>query len=141
MWTNLILIVPWIIALVVAYFFIGTIGSKLKKDNPTLYRAINDDEGEIQNVIDAEKGNKAKLEKELTELDNDDLTSKATKQEEINKSQVQIEQLETIKSKGLNSWDFSLTNICWVVGIFLLVGIVLHLLTKFMMKWIFNKNE
>ena len=87
----------------VAYFFIGTVGSKLKKDNPTLYQAINDDEGEIQNTIDAEKDNKAKLEKELTELDDDDLTSKTTKQEEINKSQVKIEQFETIKSKGLNS--------------------------------------
>jgi hypothetical protein len=150
---QILILLCWGAAGGVAWWWRGTIGSEIKKKNPTLYDSLkNDPENAIKNeLVAVEKDKKTneelrdKNQKSINPEEEDALKEgseeyKTASQniqqanKDIGKSEAKIKQLNTIKEKGLDAFDWGWKNIAWTGGIFLGIGLILHLIVKKVMK-------
>ncbi|KLL05249.1 MAG: hypothetical protein MRERV_3c071 [Mycoplasmataceae bacterium RV_VA103A] len=153
---KLLLIIPWIAAAAVAYYFLETIGCCLKKADPTLYNRVKNDMTTIDDLIqerekarqeakeEDEEAEKALKEETISENDESYKEAKAKVDKmlaEIKKNDEEIAWLKTVKEKGLDNIHWSVKNIAWTAGIFLVVGLALHYITKKIMSIFFTNKE
>lgn len=147
---SLIFIIPWGIAAGVAYYFMETNGSKLKKYSPAEYDKIaNDKDGSEAKKLKAELPEKIKLrDSSKTKLDElkkkladdpeasdveDTKTRIKTLEEALEKQEAAIFIAENA-DKSLWMPVLSISNIAWTAGIFFGAGIILHYITKKVMS-------
>jgi len=153
---ELLYLLPWILSGLVAYWFRGTLGNKLAKDNAGLYKQISEKKATIEDQITAEEKTKENLEKILEALEKNKeqqqweegeteytkyLQQKKQNEKSIAESEEKLAFYNQIKDKGLDGIDFSIWNIAKMAGIFLILGIILHLITKWIINWIWPKEE
>lgn len=143
MW-KLLLIIPWIGAGALAWWYTETNGSRIKKQDAALYEKINNDKDgkektklktALPTLKTEQETDKTKLEtlKKKTDATDDEKTEITTLEETIAKRETEIQITESIDGK---MWMpvFSISNIAWMLGIFFGVGIIGHFIFKQIIK-------
>ena len=152
MW-KLLLIIPWAGAAAAAWWYTETNGSRIKKQDASLYdKLVNDKDGTEKKKLKDESESNKKLQeqnkkklKELNDKSQDDRESDHdTKVKELEdviaKKETDIKIAESIDSK---MWMpvLSISNIGWMLGIFFGVGIVGHFIFKQFIKMFSGENK
>lgn len=145
MW-KLLLAIPWIAAGGLAWWYTETNGSRLKKQDATLYDEIaNDKDGtkkkELKDKLPDDKKHQEQNKTKLEELKKKNESEREGNHEEqvkelediIAKKEVEIQIAESIDGK-LWMPVLSISNIAWAFGIFFGVGIIGHFIFKQIIK-------
>lgn len=142
----LVLIIPWVLAGGLAYWQLETHGSKLRKSDINLYQKLTSDPDSIKQLIQAVQTAKGEQEKELEDINEkeDEEEGDQIRIEELTKeiaeSEAKLNLYQSIEKDGLSNYNWSLSNILWCGGIFLIVGIILHFITYKLIRYFSNKN-
>jgi uncharacterized protein HemX len=151
---KILLIIPWLAAGVAAWYFMETNGSKLKKADATLYESLKDDKDgkkkeeakkkipTLQQEIKAEETKITEADEKIKKNANDSTAKdeKKAAEEELAKKKDELSVLENLdKSWHLPTLSFS--NIAWTLGIFIVVGGVGHVLTKWVIKMVSGDED
>lgn len=159
MFGEILTLSAWLIAGGIAWWFRGTLGKEIKKKDATLYDNIKNDPENTLKVAIEEAEKKKKEEETILDRTQQGIDSTAENRikegtseysaalqtiqqakKKIAEHEAEIKQLNTIKEKGLDAFDWGWKNIAWTGGIFLVVGLLLHWMMKKIMEMFNNKK-